>query len=124
MNPITARWPGAGNRPEEMAALRAVPLTTNITLTIRGCDLARGHHLLRRRPSRRDYGRQPGTAGSINRPVIDYAQPMGRGYGLQPTPTTNDPVGRTGNDVRWALVTVVNGSGPADAVVGAASSRA
>jgi prepilin-type N-terminal cleavage/methylation domain-containing protein len=43
-----------------------------------------------------------------NSPVIDYARPLVAGYGFTYT-DPNDPIGAV-NDVRWAVVTVVNGT--------------
>jgi prepilin-type N-terminal cleavage/methylation domain-containing protein len=93
---------------KQMEALRAVPLAKNSFTDPQGvtCPLS----------TTCDVGdpNQPGQwVGSPvvpfnNSPVINYAQPLVAGYGYTYT-DPNDPSGAV-NDVRWAVVTVTNGT--------------
>lgn len=93
---------------KQMEALRAVPLGINSFTDPLGvtCPLAATCFV--------GDPNQPGqVVGSPvvlvnNSPVIDYAQPLVPGYGFTST-DPNDPTGAV-NDVRWSVVTVVNGS--------------
>jgi prepilin-type N-terminal cleavage/methylation domain-containing protein len=93
---------------KQMEALRAVPLTTNSFTDPLGVTCPPATTCFVGDPN------QPGLlVGSPvqlfnNSPVIDYAQPLVAGYGYTYT-DPNDPLGAV-NDVRWAVVTVVNGS--------------
>lgn len=93
---------------KQMEALRAVPLAKNSFTDPQGvtCPLS----------TTCDVGdpNQPGQwVGSPvvpfnNSPVINYAQPLVAGYSYTYT-DPNDPSGAV-NDVRWAVVTVTNGT--------------
>jgi prepilin-type N-terminal cleavage/methylation domain-containing protein len=93
---------------KQMEALRAVPMTTNTFTDALGvtCPLATICSV--------GDPNQPGIfVGSPvvpfnNSPVIDFAQAPVAGYSYTYT-DPNDPSGAV-NDVRWAVVTVVNGS--------------
>jgi type II secretory pathway pseudopilin PulG len=92
----------------QMEALRAVPLNVSSFTDPLGvtCPLSTTCNI--GDPS------QPGqVVGSPvallnNSPIIDYSQPMVSGYGFTYT-DPNDPTGAV-NDVRWAVVTVSNGT--------------
>jgi len=92
----------------QMEALRAVPLTVTTFTDPLGvvCPLAQTCNV--------GDPNQPGlVVGSPvllfnNSPVIDYAQALVNGYGYTYT-DPNDPTGAV-NDVRWAVVTVTNGT--------------
>jgi prepilin-type N-terminal cleavage/methylation domain-containing protein len=93
---------------KQMEALRAVPMTTNTFTDSLGVTCPLATTCLVGDPS------QPGLfVGSPvvpfnNSPVIDFAQAPVAGYSYTYT-DPNDPSGAV-NDVRWAVVTVVNGS--------------
>jgi prepilin-type N-terminal cleavage/methylation domain-containing protein len=92
----------------QMEALRAVPLTATTFTDPSGltCPLSTTCSV-----------GNPGQSGAVgcsvvpfnNTPVIDFAQnPVPPGYGYSYT-DPNDPLGAV-NDVRWAVVTVTNGT--------------
>jgi prepilin-type N-terminal cleavage/methylation domain-containing protein len=90
---------------KQMEALRAVPLGINSFTDPTGvtCPLATTCNV--------GDPNQAGVVGSLlfnSSPVIDYSQPMVPGYGFTYS-DPNDPTGAV-NDVRWAVVTVTNGS--------------
>ena len=93
---------------KQMEALRAVPLGTNSFTDATGatCPLATTCFV-------GDPTQPAQVVGSpvklVNgSPVIDYAQPLVAGYGFTYT-DPNDPTGAV-NDVRWAVVTLTNGT--------------
>jgi len=92
---------------KQMEALRAVPVGTNSFTDPLGvtCPLATTCYV--------GDPTQTGVVGSPvvlvnNSPVIDYAQALVGGYSYTYT-DPNDPSGAV-NDVRWAVVTVTNGT--------------
>lgn len=90
---------------KQMEALRAVPLGINTFTDPTGvtCPLATTCNV--------GDPNQPGVVGSAlfnNSPMIDYSQPLVPGYGFTYS-DPNDPTGAV-NDVRWAVVTVTNGT--------------
>jgi prepilin-type N-terminal cleavage/methylation domain-containing protein len=93
---------------KQMEALRAVPLTTNTFADPLGVTCPPASTCFIGDPT------QPGIfVGSPvvpfnNSPVIDFAQASVAGYSYTYT-DPNDPSGAV-NDVRWAVVSVVNGS--------------
>ena len=93
---------------KQMEALRVVPLTANSFTDPLGvtCPLATTCFV----GDPNQPGQLVGSPVQVfnNSPVIDYAQPMVGGYGYTYT-DPNDPSGAV-NDVRWAVVTVVNGA--------------
>jgi Tfp pilus assembly protein PilV len=92
---------------KQMEALRAVPLATNTFTDPLGVTCPPATTCFVGDPT------QPGQlVGSPvklfnNSPVIDYSQAPVAGYGYTYT-DPNDPLGAL-NDVRWAVVTVVDG---------------
>ncbi|HKM67564.1 MAG TPA: prepilin-type N-terminal cleavage/methylation domain-containing protein [Candidatus Acidoferrum sp.] len=91
---------------KQMEALRAVPLTATTFTDPLGTTCPLSTTCSIGDPS------QPGlVVGSPlfnNLPIIDYSQPIVAGYGFTYT-DPNDPTGAV-NDVRWAVVTVTNGT--------------
>lgn len=93
---------------KQMEALRAVPMTTNSFTDPLGVTCPPATTCFVGDPS------QPGQlVGSPvvlfnNSPIIDYSQAPVGGYSYTYT-DPNDPTG-TVNDVRWAVVTFVNGT--------------
>ena len=90
----------------QMEALRAIPLASTTFTDSLGITCPFGTTCNVGDPS------QPGlVVGSPlvgNSPVIDFGQPQVAGYGFTFT-DPNDPLGAT-NDVRWAVITVTNGT--------------
>ena len=93
---------------KQMEALRAVPLTTNTFTDPLGVTCP---------PSTTCFVGDPNQPGLFvgspvvpfnNSPVIDFAQASVAGYSYTYT-DPNDPFGAV-NDVRWAVVTTVNGT--------------
>ena len=93
---------------KQMEALRSVPLTTNSFKDPQGVTCP---------PTTTCFVGDPNQPGQLvgspiqlfnNSPVIDYAQATVPGYNNTYT-DPNDPSGAA-NDVRWAVVTVVNGT--------------
>jgi prepilin-type N-terminal cleavage/methylation domain-containing protein len=92
---------------KQMEALRAIPLTVTSFSDPQGVTCPSGTTCNVGDPS------QPGWVGSPvvlfnNSPVIDYTKPLVNGYGYTYA-DPNDPTGAI-NDVRWAVVTVTNGT--------------
>jgi prepilin-type N-terminal cleavage/methylation domain-containing protein len=93
---------------KQMETLRAVPLGINSFTDSLGVTCPPAATCFVGDPN------QPGVlVGSPvvlfnNLPVIDYSQPLVNGYGNTYT-DPNDPAGAV-NDVRWAVVTVTNGT--------------
>jgi len=92
---------------KQMEALRAVPLTTNSFTDPLGVTCPLATTCYAGDPT------QTGVVGSPvqlfnNSPVIDYAQALVGGYSYTYT-DPNDPSAAV-NDVRWAVVTVTNGT--------------
>ena len=92
----------------QMEALRAVPLGKNSFTDPQGVTCP---------PSTTCFVGDPTQPGQLvgspvvlfnNLPVIDYSQTLVDGYGYTYT-DPNDPTGAV-NDVRWAVVTVTNGT--------------
>jgi prepilin-type N-terminal cleavage/methylation domain-containing protein len=91
----------------QMEALRAIPLSTTSFTDPSGVICPVASTCFAGDPS------QPGVVGSPvallnNSPVIDYAQAPVDGYNFSYS-DPNDPTGAV-NDVRWAVVTVTNGT--------------
>ena len=91
----------------QMEALRAIPLNTTSFTDPSGLICAPAATCFVGDPS------QPGVVGSPvtlvnNSPIIDYGQGAVDGYNYSYT-DPNDPTGAV-NDVRWAVVTVTNGT--------------
>jgi prepilin-type N-terminal cleavage/methylation domain-containing protein len=93
---------------KQMEALRTVPLTTNTFTDPLGVTCP---------PATTCFVGDPNQPGQLvgspvqlfnNSPVIDFAQAPVAGYSYTYT-DPNDPSGAV-NDVRWAVVTVVNGT--------------
>lgn len=91
---------------KQMEALRAIPLTVSTFTDPLGitCPL-----------STTCYAGDPTQPGIVvgsplfsSLPIIDYSQPLVAGYGFTYI-DPNDPTGAL-NDVRWAVVTVTNGT--------------
>jgi prepilin-type N-terminal cleavage/methylation domain-containing protein len=90
---------------KEMETLRGVPLGINSFTDPTGvtCPLATTCNV--------GDPNQAGVVGSLlfnNTPIIDYSQPLVPGYGFTYA-DPNDPTGAV-TDVRWAVVTVSNGT--------------
>jgi prepilin-type N-terminal cleavage/methylation domain-containing protein len=92
----------------QMEALRAIPLASTTFSDPLGitCPLATTCNI-----------GDPNQAGNVvgspvlvanNSPIIDFTQPLVAGYGFTFT-DPNDPIGAV-NDVRWAVITVTNGT--------------
>src|ERR1700722_5416832 len=91
----------------QMETLRAVPLSATSFTDPLGVTCPLGTRCFIGDPS------QTGVVGSPvalfnNSPVIDYSQALVGGYSFTYT-DPNDPTGAV-NDVRWAVVTVTNGT--------------
>jgi len=91
---------------KQMEALRALPLSATTFPDPLGATCPVSTTCYVGDPS------QPGlVVGSPlfnNTPIIDYAQPLATGYGFTYS-DPNDPTGAI-NDVRWAVVTINNGT--------------
>ncbi|HTB92991.1 MAG TPA: prepilin-type N-terminal cleavage/methylation domain-containing protein [Candidatus Sulfotelmatobacter sp.] len=90
----------------QMEALRALPLGAKTFTDSLGVTCPLGVTCYIGDPSQP--GQVVGSPLFNNTPVIDYAQPLVNGYGFTYT-EPNDPTGAV-NDVRWAVVTINNGS--------------
>jgi prepilin-type N-terminal cleavage/methylation domain-containing protein len=90
----------------QMEALRSLPLAAKTFTDPLGttCPLSTTCYI--GDPSQP--GQVVGSPLFNNTPVIDYTQPLVSGYGFTYT-DPNDPAGAV-NDVRWAVVTINNGS--------------
>lgn len=93
---------------KQMEVLRAVPLGINSFTDATGVTCP---------PAATCFVGDPNQPGQVvgspvklvnGSPVIDYAQPLVAGYGFTYT-DPNDPTGAV-NDVRWAVVSVTNGT--------------
>jgi len=90
----------------QMEALRAVPLSATSFTDPLGVTCPFSTTCYIGDPSKP--GQVVGSPLFNNTPIIDYAQPLATGYGFTYT-DPNDPTGAV-NDVRWAVVTINNGT--------------
>ncbi|HWY06659.1 MAG TPA: prepilin-type N-terminal cleavage/methylation domain-containing protein [Candidatus Acidoferrales bacterium] len=90
----------------QMEALRAVPLSATSFTDPLGVTCPLSTTCSVGDPSKP--GQVVGSPLFNNTPIIDYAQPLATGYGFTYT-DPNDPTGAV-NDVRWAVVTINNGT--------------
>jgi prepilin-type N-terminal cleavage/methylation domain-containing protein len=93
---------------KQMEALRAVPLTTNTFTDPLGVTCPSATTCSVGDPNQPAIFVGSPVVPFNNSPVIDFAQAPVAGYSYTYT-DPNDPSGAV-NDVRWAVVTVVNGS--------------
>lgn len=91
---------------KQMEALRALPLSAKTFTDPLGATCPVATTCYAGDPSQP--GQVVGSPLFNNGPIIDYAQPLVSGYGFTYT-DPNDPSGAV-NDVRWAVVTINNGT--------------
>jgi len=91
---------------KQMEALRALPLSATTFTDPLGVACPLGTTCFIGDPSKP--GQVVGSPLFNNTPIMDYAQSPLTGYGVTYT-DPNDPTGAV-NDVRWAVVTVTNGT--------------
>jgi prepilin-type N-terminal cleavage/methylation domain-containing protein len=91
---------------KQLEALRALPLSATTFTDPLGVTCPLGTTCYVGDPSQP--GQVVGSPLFNNTPILDYAQPPATGYGFTYT-DPNDPTGAV-NDVRWAVVTINNGT--------------
>lgn len=92
----------------QMEALRAIPLAETTFTDPLGITCPIGTTCKAGDPSKPGLVVGSPVVPVNNSPVIDFGQPMVAGYGFTFT-DPNDPIGAV-NDVRWAVITVTNGT--------------